>query len=96
MVGVRLVRSGGGGGVEITCTTSPTGDVLLLDVLGLSRWCMVSGRFPMLRGEHVRQSDGLPTQFSEGRHRPVIGLRVGLLTWRSRCALLHSFPLQAC
>lgn len=55
---MRLVRSGGGGGVDITRTTSPTGDVLLLDVLGLSGWCMASGRLPILRGEHVRQSDG--------------------------------------
>ena len=39
--GVRLVRSGGG--VDITCTTSPSGDDFVLDVLGLSGWWMASG-----------------------------------------------------
>ena len=38
--GGRSVRSGGG--VDITCTTSPSGDVLLDCVLGLSGWCMAS------------------------------------------------------
>jgi hypothetical protein len=68
--------------MDVTCTTSPAGDVLLdfvLDVLVLSGWCVASDGLctpglPVLRGEHVRQSDGLPTRFSEGWDGPAMGI----------------------
>lgn len=68
--GVRLVRSGGG--VDVTCTTSPAGDEpldVVLYVLVLSGWCAASGgvctpRLSVLCREHVCQPDGLPMRFS--------------------------------